>query len=763
MSRIKPTADRSTAASTAQKSQENNSFRKTALAVAVGTAVAFGNSASAIAQDATLEEITVTATRRDAAIEDVPYNISAVTGEDLDQNLVTGSGDLFRTIPGVTYVEHGARSGVNNANIILRGINAEDLARNNGPYATAPVVSQYINETPMFVTLRLKDIERVEVLRGPQGTLYGSGSLGGSMRFIYKRPDFDGFSAQVEGGIGSTSGSDDLNYSADAILNIPFSDTFAARMAVGYEENAGFIDKPAQYVVRADGSPELDTGATDPVGDSANFFAGQPVFESVEDVNDSDSTSARAALRWMPTDRFEANLTFQTQEDNSGGTQMNSWDMFGKDSMQNATLIEEPFTRDVDVLALDGQFDMAFATFTASVSDYKSEGTGRRDLTGNYETFSFYVSYYGTSPRPLIEDNSTFSDEGTVIEARLASSGDSSGSFDWVIGVFSYEQDTVFKTEQYYRGYDDYSVSCFIETGTFGGAPCGFGTLFGIEPTNGPVEVTKDFAYVSNQDNKFEDRAVFGEVTWHITDRFQITGGFRSFDQDFSTTQVGGLAFVPGGVESRSLSTSNSDTLFKLNTSFAINDSTNIYATWSEGFRRGGANGLPVNAFGAPVNPNAFTYKPDKTENREVGLKGVLKDRFRYTVAAFDIDWNNIQVNTGCTPLALLCVVNAGEADSKGIEIEFSGAVTDAFDINAGYTYADTELKSLSSELNEFNNDGTVFFPYRSWRDIARNRGAHAVCRWPLHSVSQQWDRNRLWPERLISKRIGVRHIRRLC
>ena len=685
----------------------NTIFRKTVLSTAIAGASLGALPSVAQAQGPALEEVIVTATRRDASVQDVPYNISALTGNDLAKAGVNNAADLFRIANGVNFVETGPRSGVNNSNVMIRGINAEDLTRVSGPMSTAPVVSVYINETPVFANLRLKDIDRVEILRGPQGTLYGSGSLGGSVRYIYNKPDFSGFAGELSGGIGQTENGDGINYETDLMLNIPLGDTFGVRLNAGYLDNAGFIDQPNRYVRRSDGSPELDNGSTDPFGDSANFYAGQPVFKKFEGVNDTQTTSARIAATWAPSDRFEATASYHYQDDDSGGTQMNSYDLYGDDSTDNAALIEEPFDREVDIAALEVDFDMGFASFTASASTYQSEGDGSRDLTGFYEQFGFYESYYGTSPRPLVEDKSAFNDEGDVFEARLVSQGDN--ALDWVVGLYYMDQDTELSVNQFFYGYDDYANSCFIETDTFGGAPCGFGTLFGLEETNGPLPVVKDEVYVVYQDNDFEDFAAFGELTWHITDRWQVTGGVRYYDQEFETSQVGGLPFVPDAVESRTLDTSDSDSLFKFNTAYQLGDNTNLYAVWSEGFRRGGANGLPNTAFGEPLNSKAFLYENDTTENIEVGIKGTLWDTYQYSVAYYDVDWEDMQANLSCTSLGLLCVVNVGDASSQGVEAEINGYVTDNIDVIFSYTYNDSELDSLSSNLKEFTADGTLF------------------------------------------------------
>ena len=178
-------------------------YKKTKLSTAI-VAVLAGSSYSglAAAQDAGvsgLEEIVVTATRRAESVQDIPYNITAVTGDTIKNAGVTNLQDLFNFVPGFTHTDRGARENAVNGNYSLRGLEAEDP---NGTATFAQIavrsVSTYLNDTPVFVNLNIADVERVEILRGPQGTLYGSGSLAGTVRFIYNRPDPDAFTLSIK-------------------------------------------------------------------------------------------------------------------------------------------------------------------------------------------------------------------------------------------------------------------------------------------------------------------------------------------------------------------------------------------------------------------------------------------------------------------------------------------------------------------------------------------------------------------------------------
>jgi outer membrane receptor protein involved in Fe transport len=213
------------------------------------------------------------------------------------------------------------------------------------------------------------------------------------------------------------------------------------------------------------------------------------------------------------------------------------------------------------------------------------------------------------------------------------------------------------------------------------------------------IAVLTDRNFLSQSVANFTDKAVFGELTWHISDDWQITGGARAFKQTFDNTQVNAVFFFDQ-ITVSDQSSKESDVLFKFNTSYQINDEVMFYATRSEGFRRGGANALPssVTIFGqepTPTNPDLLTYAPDEVTNLEMGFKGRVGD-YRYSVAAFTIDWDNIQLNAQVTPFALAAVVNAGSAESNGLEAEFNAIYDNGFEVTFGYSFVDAKLTNPS-------------------------------------------------------------------
>lgn len=204
----------------------------TTLTAAVLTAL-YGEStlaAPAPLDETALQEVVVTATRRAVSAQDLPISITAVSGESLDQAGINDISRLAHSMAGVNFTDKGPFGGVNGATLIIRGLNSEATG---GQVALAtpivPPVATYVDDTALFVNLRLQDLDHVEILRGPQGTLYGSGSLGGTIRFVQNAPDPQEFDAKVEAGMSKTDHTHAINEDISAMVNLPLSDTLAVR------------------------------------------------------------------------------------------------------------------------------------------------------------------------------------------------------------------------------------------------------------------------------------------------------------------------------------------------------------------------------------------------------------------------------------------------------------------------------------------------------------------------------------------------------
>jgi len=269
--------------------------KKSTLSAAIAAALlATGQSAILMAQEqadeagdsSLMEEIIVTATRREQSIVDIPYNISAVSGNFIDSGKIMSTGELLRGVPGANIIDYGARNAGNVNTIRIRGLSIDGSANMDVPLSGVPPVSTYFNDTPLYANMILKDLERVEVLRGPQGTLYGSGSLGGTVRYLTRRPVLETFEGRAEGSLSWTAGSSGTNWDADAILNIPMGETFAARLVAGHLDYAGIFDLPNAYILDDQGFPVAPDG----------ILSETAVYEHIEDVDTVKITYARVSL-----------------------------------------------------------------------------------------------------------------------------------------------------------------------------------------------------------------------------------------------------------------------------------------------------------------------------------------------------------------------------------------------------------------------------------------------------------------------------------
>ena len=708
------------------------------LTAAVMTALygarAFGMEAPAATDESALQEVVVTASRRAVSAQDLPISITAVTGAALDQAGIQDIAGLAHSMAGVNFTDKGPFGGVNGSTLIIRGLNSEATA---GQLALAspvvPPVATYVDETPLFVNLRLQDLDHVEILRGPQGTLYGSGSLGGTIRFVQNAPDPGGFDAKVETGLSKTAHTHSVNDDVSGMLNLPVTDTFAVRLNASYTDDAGFINQPNLYVLNSAGIPV----AANP----ASPLTSPPSKYSEDGVNSYQYRTARVAALWKPNEDFRAQLSYYYQVASAGGfpyvatsslayTQpiraanqpagttppvlpqlYNSVVPPGVDSLSSATNSLETTRDKVDLVALTLEYDLGFATMTSASSFAHHNNQTDSDLTALCTNFFFYQNFYGQNPRSFIQGKDQLDDKNWSQELRLASK--TGGMFDWVAGAFFKRQQTYIQEHEFYPGYNDFYNACTAAGGTqpdnsgVNPSQCGFGE-YGPETGTTQIDgvpLVKDQTYIGDFETTFKDLAIFGELTWHMTDAWSLTGGTRLFKQTLTQAQQTGLLFDgPAFVANESLSDEWRRALWKINTSYQLDRNNLVYATWSQGFRRGGVNALPPSeAVVDPttgknyVTPPALTrLQPDTADNYEIGVKGTLANRVRYSAAIYDIQWHNIQEGVQLTPLVLPASLNIGEAFSRGIETEIFASVTDHLSAQIDYTYDQTKLTSLN-------------------------------------------------------------------
>jgi len=629
--------------------------------------VSLGSASAALAQEAeptTVGEIVVTANRREQSVLDVPYNVSAVSGTAIEDAKIADSAELMRGVPGVSVVDRGYRNaGVMN-NVLIRGINVDSNAL--GDYAVSSVapVSTYLNETPVFAGFLLKDLERVEVLRGPQGTLYGSGSLGGTVRYITRAPKLGQFEGAANVTSSSVEGSDSIGWTGDLTFNVPLGDTLAFRATFSRIDLPGLTDYVNLYVLDGTGAPAAPSGV----------LSSDAAYTSKKDADTVEISFARLALRWEPTDGFDATLTYSQQSDEIGGRRQvtRGFDGYGNryGEYENGSIQLEPSSRDVSLLGLEMNVDLGFATLTSSVSHYEHTGDSVSENTGRYASAHWLQNFYYNHPRPMASAVRGYSDEATIVEVRLVSkAGD---HFDYVVGGF-YNDDTLVATQDSYlrgfkRWWDIWS---------------GF-----------PSAVASDQDFIYRRREEFTDKALFGELTWHVSETLSVTGGVRWFDNEavnntFMDVPVWTSLSQP--VNAR-FASGESKALFKGNLAWTFSDDGLFYATVSEGYRRGGSNAVPLTGNFAE-DARWQTYTSDSVLNYEAGIKGRMGG-IVYDAALFYVDWDNIQLNVATPNWGFYAVQNGGKARTMGLESSIDGRPTESLHYSVGYTYTDAALSS---------------------------------------------------------------------
>ncbi|TMP75082.1 TonB-dependent receptor [Pseudoalteromonas sp. S1608] len=671
-------------------------FKPSLLTLAVSSAlsgVLFSGNATAqeqiIEKNKSLEVIEVTATRRSGSIQAAPLNITALDADVMKDQNISELADVARWVPGLTITDQGGRSG---SPIIVRGLNTNS----SGPSSDGGTVATYINEIPVSVDMRLVDVERVEVLIGPQGTLYGAGTLGGAIRYMLKEPELDFISGEVFGDVFQTQESDSIGGEAGFIFNLPLiEDKLAVRTSLNIYEDPGFIDYA--YTVREPG-----VSITDP--DWTNLDAVNSNLKNVKDANGETTTTGRISLRYKANESFEGTLNYFYQKQDTEGRSIvhhNSLnennglnDRIGK--YESAYRFEEPREKEDQLLSLELKADLGFAELVSATGISQFEADGQRDQTDllirldyGYEEFPSFSAFTRE-----IDEVDTFTQE-----LRLVSQSDS--DLSWIVGGFYNKTDTDASSREFTPGFDQFAVD------NFGGAQ--------LRPDS--------LEYLEITGSKVTESALFGEVGYQVTDKLDITIGARfyeydveskaAFDFPLANTLYEGAAPDAISINFEENKAGDNGNLFKFNAKYQFTDSVMAYATISEGFRIGGSNGLvpcptplPEDQQTGCGTPDEMLYDADTTTNYELGFKSTwMRSQLHFNAALFNVDWDNAQIAGATTVGQLPYLSNAGSANAKGIEIATRAILSDSFTAYATYAYTKAELTSDAPYL--FNADGT--------------------------------------------------------
>jgi iron complex outermembrane recepter protein len=610
-----------------------------------------------------LEEIVVTAMRRNTSVLDVPYNISAYSSDQLSQSHVSDLSDFAKMVPGLAYVDPGPRLSGNNNEFILRGVNAAGTQGLDVTQFATPTVSTYLGETPVFFNVQTLDLQRVEVLRGPQGTIYGAGSLSGTIRFIPNSPEMGKFSASAQADWSKTDHAGQGNYNFGGVVNLPMGESAALRISGGYDHLAGFIDQTNLAIIGRDGVPAIN-GPT--LGPNTALLR-----QRTNDTNNSGVSYMRAALGFDVGQTAYIELHYNYQHTEVGDRQADNPNFPANSDWEASNRILAPLSSVVNVVGLDGHVDLGFATLTSATSYSNISTDSTEDDSGFYSLLPSFL-YFGY-PRFVVPAVVETKQHSFSQEVRLASS--EKGPLGWIVGAFYNRQVKRYAAEDTADlGLAQYTAAVLAQPES----------LFVVP------------SFIDDVNVNFQDTAVFGELTWHPTDRWEVSGGGRQFWQKNDGhlfTALPYCAATGGGCPAVSASNNESlqDHVVKLNTSYAFDPKNRAYFTFSQGFRPGGANSVPITGPFAVGPQNAF-YRPDRTDNYEIGSKGVLfGSLLNYSLAAYYIKWQDFQFD-GFVTGGYNAVLNGSDATSKGLEVELSGRIGPNLRYDLGYGYTDSAV-----------------------------------------------------------------------
>jgi len=577
--------------------------------------------------DFSFEEIIVTATKRSRRLQDVPLAISAIGERQLERLGADGFEGYYRTVPGLNFNQRDTNQG----SFSIRGINTTVNTGDN----QAPVAI-YVDELPTDDSrggrtsqdLNLFDVERVEVLRGPQGTLFGSGALGGAIRIITNKPNNTEFSAKIDGDLSFIDGGDPV-YSLKGMVNIPLVQDKLALRAVGfYKDTGGYVDN-------------VSTG--------------------VDNVNAAEAWGGRVAIKLDINEKLSLTATLSHQDTEL--EESASLNTIVANERVRANPLPEFTNTEITIYNMKVDYDFDAFSLMSSTTYSEKSTFGRQGIVGAFPIVPGVIELDVLASGP--DESNSFAQE-----LRLTSRDDQ--ALRWVLGAFYFKRNR--------------DATSFIEVPGIGG-------FLGADND------TLLDALIEFSD---KEKALYGEVSYDITDKLEATVGLRWFDNkatyiDRQTgLNTGGMVIIndPDDHSENSLTP-------KFVLSYKATDDAMIFASVAKGYRIGGTN-VPIPVVPSP--PNSFG--PDSLWNYELGVKTSWYDnRLIFNASVYYIDWTDIQVELTEPRTSFAYLTNGGQASSKGVEVEIIGRPISGLQLSSSFSYNDAQMNE--DVLNP--DDGTPF------------------------------------------------------
>jgi len=618
-------------------------------------------------------EITVTSTRREVNVRELPASVAVTEGADLESIGVTSMDDYVAQVAGVNYIDGAPQRD----SVTIRGIATGYYTNlNQQPVGT------YINEIPVTDYYATQstfdmggfDIDRVEFLKGPQGTMYGAASLGGTMRYILKRPNL----VRNEGALHLTVQSfseGGINWLAQGMFNVALAEgKFALRGVAAYEDNAGWID---------------------------NVYTGE------DDWNSFTQTNLRLIASWMPTDNLRLDLTYLVRNSDVNGSST----VQGEDldhpvtSIDDGGSIQNDWTFDQDIANITLNWDLGFADLVSSTT-YLQKDTPFNQITAGRPADDTFLLIWGVLqaiginvPPEFITDNldqlTNVADpwhlESWFQEVRLVSHD--TGRFDWLVGAFY--ADTRQDVLQIYGG------------------PGGEDLINSVAPPWGSLLLPDDQAVVFDWWDDGTELSLYADFGIDLSDRWKLTLGGRY--TDWQRDHYEHLVQFGILVDETVIPPPFDETIFspKASISFRANDETLWYGLASKGYRTGGQNAAYTASGGG--NPDYYNFKTDNLWNYEAGVKKSWNaGKFITDVTLFYLDWTDIQLEADFYDPVLQtinAIFNTSAAHSTGVEAAFTAQLARGLTFSTNVTYTEAELDEAAPPLVDTVSGELVVLP----------------------------------------------------
>lgn len=597
----------------------------------VGAASLIAGPAAAQASGTLLEEIIVTATKREVSVRDISGSVSAVSGAQLEAIGAQSYADYIARTPGVTFNQFQPGT----SHVVIRGV-----ATNSGNVQGQGTTGYYINEVPLtepgwtivILDIDAFDVDHVEILRGPQGSLFGSASMGGAVNYVARKADASAYDAAIETTLSKTRNAE-VGGAIKGMVNIPLvQDKLALRAVATYRNDPGYLDNVG---IGQTGSSDITIGG------------------------------GRLSLVWTPTDATEVSWLSLYQKTEADDAPYRN-PTFG--DLARSTAFAEANETDVTLHSLRLDHDFGFATLTA-IGAYQEKS---QDFAFDYTPYrGLYNADLGLNLTSPLFIESGGESTGESLEVRLASNTE--GRFEWLIGAMYFESEK----------------NLYEQLGADGAA-----AAFDASPLFGPGTgaVIAPDGRIFNAfftDLKAKEMAVFGEASFNFTPELKLTAGGRLFktETDSTSSQVGFSTF-PGGLNVSPTDSNEQDGFSpKVSLTYTPNEDLMVYGLYSEGFRFGTPNTQGLSAFPVPAGSES-----DSLKNYEIGVRSNLAGgKLLLDATAFYVDWSDIQLRL-LTPDDFNYAANGGAATIKGLETSITFSPTPQLDLQSSVTYMEARL-----------------------------------------------------------------------